>query len=70
MCRCRDYVRITRPGFGSSENCGTEVTRDNLNQLEGGTFTGDMFACVVYHPITVATICNEYYTSYNICMSV
>ena len=34
--RCRDYVRVIRPGFGNTESCGNSTTDDNQNQLEQG----------------------------------
>ena len=34
--RCRDYVRVIRPGFGITESCGRVISEDNQNQLELG----------------------------------
>jgi len=31
--RCVDYVIISRPGYGSTESCGTDPGSDNTNQF-------------------------------------
>ncbi len=36
LYRCRDYVRVNRPGYGYTESCGYVSNQDNQNQLEEG----------------------------------
>ncbi len=36
LYRCRDYVRVNRPGYRYTESCGYVSNQDNQNQLEEG----------------------------------